>query len=225
VTKINTYNTIDGHLYIATLNQKNLGRLNAVLAIGSETGLFNDSQYRFMPELQKSFESLKEISNLGTVINVNSICEDPINYNLPLENCTIQKKEHGSIAALDCNGQIYGMGNLSIDEHHYCNKRLITPGFAQELHNADASKPYFTNSKLFVVRYRDSKDININPIHQIGIIAKDGNDLNAYFQNFKHWFRITYISFNNLIESHLHEINMRGMVVMSENLADFQNQR
>lgn len=166
--------TINGSWYIVELNQQEKDQCNAALVLSWGRGLFKDYDGRDAPAAQRSFEELPEIAALGSVRNVSFLYESPVNYWEPLQQRKVERKRGGE--------SFEGSGNLSAAKYHASRERLITSPLAEEVLKVDVQKPHYLNAWLYVVRYRDSRDINTNPFHQTAIIAKDEDDLRSFRQ-------------------------------------------
>ncbi|OGY44627.1 MAG: hypothetical protein A2729_03535 [Candidatus Buchananbacteria bacterium RIFCSPHIGHO2_01_FULL_39_14] len=205
-------NTINGSWYIITLNQQNQDRPNAALVLDWGRGLFCDYDGNFVASAQKSLEEMVEIKALGTVKNKSYIFENSVNYWVPLSERRLVQKDEETFE---------GVGSMDISKTSYTSERWITPAIGKEILDADRQRPYYNPATLYVVRYRDAQDRNINPFHQTGVIAKDEADLRLFQQEeFPNWFNEEYRSLGEMItEPELHLLN--GIVVMPNVLSGF----
>lgn len=206
--------TINGSWYIVTLNQPKEDQPNAALVLDWGRGLFRDHNLQFLPEAKCSLEELMEIAALGRIETESYIYEKPVNYRERLSEKRLVRKDEETFE---------GVGNLGVyNSSGYTQERWITPSVAEELLQADSKRPYYAATTLFVVRYRDANDRNTNPFHQIGVIARDEEDIRQFKQRgFPNWFDEGERDIKDMAA----DIQLRflsGMVVMPKVISCFQ---
>jgi hypothetical protein len=208
-------NTIEGSWYVVELDQKAKEQPKVALVMDLGRGLFIDHKGEFSPKAKKSLENIPEIKDLGEVKNQRFIYEKPVNYWRPLSERSLMETDSETVE---------GVGNLSINDRFHTIQRRITPAVTKEVLNADPRKPYCASANLYVVRYRNSLDKNINPFHQTAIIARNEADLLQFKQErFSNWFNEGYRSLAEIAnESGLHLLE--NIVIMPEIISDFQRE-
>lgn len=208
-----TTNTINGSWYIVELDQQAKDQPNAALVLDWGRGLFRDYDLKFLPEAKKSLEELSEITALGKVENQSFIYGSTVNYWDPLSTRRLVRTNDETFE---------GVGNLGISDRSYTQERWITPQVAEGVLKADAQRPLYIPAKLYVVRYRDSRDRNTNPFHQTAVIAKDEEDLRQFRQKeFPNWFYEGNRVLTEMTDSS--ELRfLKGIVIMPEVISGFQ---
>lgn len=206
-------NTIEGSWYIVELDQQDQNQPNAALVFAWGRGLFRDYGGKFLPEAKKSLEEIPEIAALGSVENQSYVYEKPVNYWDSLSKRSLVRENDETFE---------GVGSLGIAKRSYTPERWITPKVAEEVLKADPQKPHYTPAKLYVVRYRDSRDRNTNPFHQTAVIARDEEDLRQFRQEeFPNWFDEGNRALTEMADSS--ELRfLDGIVMMPEVISDFQ---
>ena len=188
-------NIISGLWYIAITEQQ-----NAFLVLGA-------SKLSDINNIKKIFaDNTLGIMGLNPTEDIKIILEgyDPGNY--PLQEKSLEK-----------------IGSLGISEYTSNSPHQISTSVAEELLKANPEKGCFLNASLYVVKYHDAADRDINPFHQTAVLVKDEIDLRLFIGNRRKWFGEQYTTLEKIMSnSDLHP--RHGVIILSDTIVEYQRQ-
>lgn len=93
-----------------------------------------------------------------------------------------------------------GTGNLrmvsyTLDSHYYLTRDVVRNLIGNN------NKGYFADAYLFLIKYHDAGDKDINPFHQTSVLAKDELDLRSFIEDKKKWFNYTSITIEDVMRN------------------------
>ncbi|MFA5797135.1 MAG: hypothetical protein WC916_03820 [Candidatus Woesearchaeota archaeon] len=188
-------NTISGLWYVAIMEKQ-----RAFLVLGANR--FSD-----INNIEKTFaDNTLSIVGLNPTKNIKIISEgyDP-------GNCLLQEKSLEKI------------GPLGISEHTSNSPYRISTRVAEELLKANHEKGCFLDASLYVVKYRDSSDRDINPFHQTAVLAKDETDLRLFIGNKRTWFGGSYTTLEKIMGNS--DFRPRyGVIILPDTIIEYHKQ-